>query len=168
MGARGRNMSRKLVVLVIAGLLLAGQAQAQTRGNQLSGINEISLLIEDLDDTAKDCRITQDLVRDAFMYPVSSARFVVKEQADPRMYLNITTLTANQRQLCISNLRMEFGLYEYVTPRASGRRIFALIELWGKGYMRSSTLSDHGRTVREAIERGTKQFITDWNLDNKQ
>src|SRR5262249_50201094 len=90
----GANMNLKLAVgLVIASLLLGDQAQAQTFGNQLRGINQISLRIEPLDEDNKECQVTEALIRDAFMFPASGARFGVQEKfALPPMYFNIMTL----------------------------------------------------------------------------
>jgi len=165
-----RNMSRKLFVLVIGGLLLAGQAQAQTRDNELTGIKDINLLIEGFSDNAKECQMTEELIRDAVMNTTSRARFVMNEKNKPlapTMYFNVTTLLLNQRELCVSNVRMQLWVYQTVPLRASGQSIIAKIELWSAGYMRSSTRSTHGRSVREAVEGGTKEFITQWNTANK-
>jgi hypothetical protein len=91
----GANMNLKLAVfgLAIASVVLGDQAQAQTYRNQLRGINQIGFLIENLDEDQKECQLTEALIRDAFMYPASGARFVVNKTSNPpHMYFGITTL----------------------------------------------------------------------------
>src|SRR4051794_18019838 len=77
----GANMNLKVLVfgIVIASILLAEQAQAQTRGNQLRGINQMRLVVDPPVTYGRECQITETLVRDAFMFPASGARFVVKD-----------------------------------------------------------------------------------------
>jgi hypothetical protein len=160
---------------VLLGLLFSDQAQSQTTSNRLSGVKEISFLIERDDDDANECRITEDLIRDAFMYPLSGGRFAVKERPVldvPYMYISIPTMFFKQRQHCVWHILMQLGVPQGVTLTASGRTVFAKVELWHERFMMSSALKDyagqdHARRVREAIEEMTKKFITDWDLDNK-
>jgi hypothetical protein len=42
-----------------------------------------------------------------------------------------------------------------------------MIDLWRGGSISSSAKGRHGQNVRGEIEKVTKKFITDWNLDNK-
>ena len=162
-------MNLKLAVfgVVIASLLFADQAQAQTLGNKLRGINQISLLIEQLDDATKACQITDALIQSAFMYPASGARFVVVKTSInvPNMYFNIVTVRPNQ--ICVSNIDMLLYVDQEVKLKASNRDIYAVIQLWTGGSIRSSANGQHAQAVRDTIERVTKKFITDWNLDNK-
>ena len=158
--------------LVVAGLLSA-QAQARTNGNQLRGINQISLQFDRFNDDEKDCHITQNLIRDAFMYPASTARFIVKETVGvphglPFMDFNVNTILFKSDQLCFSNIDMRLRVFQDAKLEASGRYIFAFIEVWSVGSMlRVSDNGRHRQLVRDAIEGATKKFITDWNLDNK-
>ena len=156
---------------VLLGLLFNNRAQAQTTSNRLSGVNEISFLIEDHDDNAKECRITEDVIRDAFKYPMNGARFAVKERPVldvPYMYISIPTLFFKQRQHCVSHILMQLGVPQGVILTASGRTVFAKVELWHQRFMASSVLEDHARHIREAIKEMTKKFIADWDLDNKE
>jgi hypothetical protein len=52
-------------------ILLSSQAQAQTVGNNLRGVNQFKLLFQPLDGEAKECQLTEALIHDAFMYPAS-------------------------------------------------------------------------------------------------
>ena len=163
-------MKPKLVVFgfFVACLLLDGQAQAQTYRNQLRGINQIGLLVEPLDDDQKECGLTEALIRDAFMYPASGARFVVKEVVGvPHMYFNITTLFFRQNQVCFSNIDVRLRVFQEMKLEASGRNILATIQLWNDTLVRSSSKGRHAQAIREEIDQKTKKFITDWNLDNK-
>jgi len=161
--------------LFIGGLLLSSQAQAQTDDNRLRGINQFNLMIQALQASGEDwkeCQITVPLIRDAFMFPTSGARFVVNERLDiqdqkfraPFMYIDVGT---RSDQLCVSPIDMRLLVGQEVKLEASGRNILAPILLWTFRAMRSSAKDRHGQVVREAIDLGTKKFITDWNLDNK-
>jgi hypothetical protein len=154
--------------IVIASILLAEQAQPQPQPSRakLRGINQIGLTVEVLSEVAKECRISEALIRDAFMYPASSARFAVKENVLlPYMYFNIITL--KPVQLCASAIDMSFRVSQGVKLEASGQFIFATIELWNDGGLRVSSNHQHGQAVRNEIEEETKKFITAWNLDNR-
>ena len=130
----GTNMKSKLAILGLAmtSLVLVDQAQAQTLDNVLRGINRIGLLIEQLDEDAKECQITETLVRDAFTYPASGGRLVIANDpiSLPFMYMKITTLLHKQSQLCSSNVDMRLQVHQGVKLDASGRNIFGTIELW--------------------------------------
>jgi hypothetical protein len=160
--------------LLTASILLAEQAQAQMSGNQLRGIDQITLVFEQLDEDQKECQITEALIRESFMYPASGARFVVKETMPgvphgfPFIHFNITTLSSRQNQACLSNRDMRLRAIQDVKLVASGRNIFGVIQLWfGGGVLQVSPKGRHGQAIREGIEEKTKKFITDWNLDNK-
>lgn len=162
------NLKRAVFGLLMGSFLFADQAQAQTYRNQLRAINQISYLLEPLDEDQKECQLTEALIRDAFMFPASSARFVVQEQLGlPAFYINVTTLLFKRNDVCFSNIDMRLRVFQEMKLETSGRSIFATILLWNVSSVRSSVKGQHGRSVREAIEEGTKKFITNWNLDNK-
>jgi len=167
-------MNSKLAVfgIVIASLLLGEQAQAQTRGNSLRGINQIDLVIPALNKSSEECQITEALIRDAFMYTASGARFSLIRDSQfqffvPFFYFNTMTLSFKPDQLCVSAIEMRLRVTQQVELKASGQSILARIELWNDGSIRSSAKGQHGDVIRDWIERATKRFITDWNLDNK-
>jgi|SRR5215470_302564 len=113
----GANMKSKLAIfgLAMTSLVLIDQALAQTLDNVLRGINRIGL-IEQLDEDAKECRITETLVRDAFMHPASGGRLVIANDpiSLPFMYMKITTLFHKQSQLCSSNVDMRLQVHQGV------------------------------------------------------
>ena len=51
-------------------------AQVGSEGNSpaLRGLKSIDLLIQGVDDEAQRCGITETLVRDAFLYPISQSK----------------------------------------------------------------------------------------------
>jgi hypothetical protein len=163
------NLRLAVFGLAMTSVLLSEQAIAQTYGNQLRGINQISLLIEPLDEDQKECQLTEALIHDAFMYPASGARFVIVKEAIavPKMYFNITTLFFRQNQVCFSNVDIRLQVHQEARLETSGRSILATILLWNVSSVRSSVRGRHAQPIREAIEEATKKFVTDWNLDNK-
>jgi hypothetical protein len=164
------NSKPAVFALVIASLLLADKAQAQIYPiNDLRGINRIRLLVEKLNESHDECRITEALIRDAFMYPASGARFVVVNDilGVPFMYFNIATMWIKSDQRCFSHVDMRLQVNQNVKLEASGRTIFSTIELWTLQSIWTSGKDRHAQAIRDSIEQMTKKFITDWNLDNK-
>ena len=73
-------LSTVVLVASIASALvmsLSLQAEAQTRQHALRGLAKIEILIEDLDSNSLECGLTKDVIRNAVLYPTSSAKFQV-------------------------------------------------------------------------------------------
>ena len=141
-------------------------AHAQSPG--LSGLKEIHLLIEGLSKDAEACGITQQLIRDAFMYPASGAKFnVVDTTAAPTFYIQISTLRLHPISGCASSINAQVYVTQNVTLDFSNTGVFAEVVLWNGSYLVSGSPADHPTQVKEDVEDLTKEFITKWNLSNK-
>src|ERR1039458_3917383 len=87
----------------------------------LWALKRINLLIENLSNDAQSCGITNALVREAFMYPASSARFSVEQGSSiPTFYILITTVRT-QNGICASSVKVEVYSFEMVKLTFSGR-----------------------------------------------
>src|SRR5437660_4686530 len=131
----------------------------------LRGITRFTLLIEDLSPDAARCQITEQLIRDSFLYPVSSSKIAVTGydafSDDPRMYIAVLT---SENRGCISKIDIQAYQQQSVTIKASNKTAFANVELWKAGGLISGRYDSHARQMREGIEGFAKQFITAWNL----
>lgn len=139
-------------------------ALAQTRGSILLGLSEINLLIEDLSDDARPCGVTRELIEQAFMYPASSAQFRVSKSSRVTFYIRVTTINAGTRG-CLNTVLVQVYSFQSVTLIHSGQTTLATVELWQGGTLLAGP--PDGQQVKQAVENYTKQFITDWNLDNR-
>jgi hypothetical protein len=73
-------MFRHLISIAVC-ILVASAASAQMDKNDtpdhldlLRGLKTINLVIEGADDDAQRCGITESLIRDAFLYPISQSK----------------------------------------------------------------------------------------------
>jgi hypothetical protein len=131
----------------------------------LRGLSEVDLIIEDLSSGAKPCGLTEEAIRAAAMYPLSSTKIAVDHSADLTLYINVGTLHPNVG--CISSIAIQAYAFQKVTLQFSGDEKAVEIILWKSGSLLTSSRNEHARQVSEEIEEKVKKFITDWNLDNK-
>ena len=104
----------RTLLLFVAYLFLAnGFAHAQS----LQGLSKIQLVIEDPDKDkgATACGITNKLIKDAFMYPVSaSALQVTNDPAAPIFYIQPATLKLPVG--CFTSINFQLYENQYVKP----------------------------------------------------
>lgn len=123
---RGTFMRRLLfVILLLTGS--TGLASGADVSIALRGIKQVELVIEDLDQAARSCGVTEDRIHDAFMYPASSARFRVLEKrgtpSDPAFYIAVTTVTSSG--VCASSIEVRLYYDLLVTIPSSGSPVWA-------------------------------------------
>jgi hypothetical protein len=155
------------VFVAVALLLMCNQGHAQTPNQLLRGLSEVKLLIEELSPGAKPCGLKEEAIRAAALYPLSSTKIVLKPGAYVTLYIYIITIHQNTNRRCLSNVRVEVWTSQKVTLQFSGDTKFAIVDLWHSDYVVSSYWSDHEKQLSDIIEKEVKNFITDWNLDNK-
>jgi hypothetical protein len=102
------------------------------------------------------------------MYPASSANFKIIEQPEawvPTFYINIATVLDDLG--CYSSVDTRLYLHQPVTIIPNNRPVFADVLLWEGSGVYTSSRSNHSQFIQDVIEKFTKQFITQWNLNNK-
>lgn len=161
----------RVIVALTCLLLLSLRGEAQTiEQHILRGLTKVHVLIEYLDDDAIKCALTRDLMRNAVLYPVSSAKIQVitpPANASTVLYVDTDSLFLKPSQSCVTSVQMKVISFQSVTLDFSPRKLVYEISLWEKRTLRFSSQSEHARHVAEGIEGLAKQFIADWNLDNK-
>jgi hypothetical protein len=163
-------MRRLVLFVATAATLMCNQGHARTKHNLLRGASKIALSIEKQSPEAKECGLTEEAIRAAVMYPLSSSKveLVPANDADAVvLYVNIASLYLKEDQTCFSSLSIQVYTYQKVTLEFSGDEKYAWIELWTSGGVASSYPSRHAQRMTSFIEDKVKKFITDWNLDNK-
>ena len=101
------------------------------------------------------------------MYPLSSSKIRVVPSSDALFYVDVQILYRKENGICFSVVQLRALVFQAVTLKFSGDTKLAPVELWSKGSMASSSPSSHAALITSEIEKSTKKFITDWNLDNK-
>jgi hypothetical protein len=159
-------------------LLCVGVAFTSTRANAqmsressqkaLVGLNSITLFVERLDDTDGACGITEESVRDAFLYPVSSSRLHFSEGlSGPTFYVQILTILQRQPRQCISSVMVKVFDFQSVPLDFSQRPAPEVaVVLWNDEMLRVSDLASHGGRIRTAVRESAEKFLTIWNLAN--
>ena len=150
-------------------VVLIANAHADER---LTGIKQMALRIERLDDDASKCGITEALLKQSVTHPLSSSRIEIVPPASdgvsvsPYLYVNTNTVVVNN-SYCVTGLMMEVVVGQPVHLRASGREVLVRIILWSSGSMIQGAIKGHSRRIDSDVESRTKRFITQWNLANK-
>jgi hypothetical protein len=157
----------RLLMIFTALTFVSDTSGAQTQIHLLRGLLKVSLIVESLGTNEKGCGLTEQAIRTAAMYQLSSAAVEVDHLADVVFYVNVTSLYLQADQICFSSIHVRANTYQTVTLEFSRDDKWAEIALWSSGYVASSTRSDHARYVSDVIEDKVKKFVTDWNLDNK-
>src|SRR5437764_1020334 len=75
---------------------------AQTLDNALRDITQWKLLIEDLDKNSQNCGITTEKIRNAVLYPVSSAQFKITDAGNSRIYVKALSLFLAPINVCVT------------------------------------------------------------------
>jgi hypothetical protein len=148
-------------------------AQATFRDTQrsiLRGIKSISLRVS-LDGDAQRCGITESLIHDAFMFPASSSKIRVSNDAWPKFVVYVATLNPRQPAGgCSSHVTVEVVNYQDVKLDYAGEDkppVRVKVTLWEHSWSDLSGIETHGQIVRTSVEDATKKFLAEWNFANE-
>ena len=92
-------MYRLILLVTAAAVLISSQGYAQTRNHLLRGLSEVDLLIEELSRGAKPCGLTEEAIRAAAMYPLSSTKIELVQLTEVTLYINIITIHRDRSSL---------------------------------------------------------------------
>jgi hypothetical protein len=170
-----KTVGTRCVFLVALSVFVTNFAQAQMSPENtqkaIKGLSELELFIEDLDSASQKCGITESLIRDAFMFPVSSSRLNIVSKASytrPAFYIRVTTLDPRNSSQCITMLEASVINYQLVKlDYKDDEPSRVILRLWEDAQVTNTTRSDHPRLIQRAVEAATKRFVTIWNIANK-
>jgi hypothetical protein len=177
LGAYACNpMSRYLRTIGIAGILflLPKCGMAQTPEHSLRNLKGVFVLIEALSRNTVQCNVDETTIHNAINYPFSSAPFSVHTKFGPDtlgdidFYVNLSSIYFSNADVCVSNIYVEASVSQTITLESTGTTLpAAIIKLWDGGSIISSSRQDHRERLSAEVEDLAKQFVTTWNLDNK-
>jgi len=82
-------------------------------------------------------------------------------------YVKVLSLYSASTNSCVSTIDAEAEVYQKVSLGANGKTISAEIKLWSSGGIIGSNRERHRQLLSQETEDLAKQFVTVWNLDNK-
>jgi hypothetical protein len=160
---------RLILGFIVAVLLLnASSAMAEYDKKQLSGATTYTLFPGSQD--KKRCPFSEDDIKRAFNYPISSSKLKESEYGD--LYVNISiqtmeVLMGGEIVGCVAYIDFEAIASLITNIVYNNKRAFFKSELYSDKTMLISGKSGMNKMISESIEEFTKEFITQYNLDNK-
>jgi hypothetical protein len=166
----GLGVIRYIYVIAICLLSFETSSFAQTSKNPgLRGLSALGLVVEGLDDDSGKCGITEDVIRDAFLYIATSAKFrVTTERYAPQFIVHVTTLIQRNPRQCVTNLAIEVAKAQTVTLEFGDKLSTSVwVQLWRDDWIAVSVAERHRQQVQNGVEGATKKFIAAWTMENK-
>ena len=167
MEAAGGLTMRILWLVVCSFLLSTGLVHAQLGPESLKGLIKIKLLVEPLDDTARACGVTEELITAAFMDPArSSALRVTNDAVDPFFYVQVNAIDL-KNGMCVSDVTLQLLHRQLIRPDFSADPRYVTTIYWSESTLAASAQYQHAEMVKNTIESHTTKFIAKWNSDNR-
>jgi hypothetical protein len=151
-----------------AGPAAASQPFNQRPDAELSGLNALGIVVEDLSAQATACGLNKDTIETALSERLSKAGLKVQRNADEDTYLYVHIITTGPSNgLCVS--RYDAFLYTHTTATLSyqTKPVLVQVELMHKGSMTGSALTSHPAGVLRALQEYVDQFTTRISNANK-
>jgi hypothetical protein len=164
-------LTRWLLPFVIGGAALSViplVVRAQTDGKVLRGITKVRVIIEDLSDDATKCGFDKDSILRAALFPLSSSHLqVVSGRGTDAfvLYLNVNALAMPEVKGCAYNALMELSQPQFIKTTFGEK--FLNVMYWNNGRIGAGPRGEVGRELAVSLDALTKQFLIDWNLDQK-
>lgn len=126
----------------------------------LKGVREVDILIEELDEDAAECNITEDLLDASVRIALSNSRIRIVKQGSPLdSYIYVVPTVLDDENFCVVNIEVSFKKYI-----SSERDIGAF---WTKSQLMSLRKINVSTRVAANVELMTKQFISAWLKANQ-
>jgi hypothetical protein len=156
------------IVMALVAVLSAANVHAAEVDRPLQGMSTFGLVVEGLTPGSAACGLTENLIRDSFLYPVSFSRVRIdlNDSAGlPFIYMNVGTINTDNG--CVSIVIASVFYFQSTTLSISNKSINAEIRLWNRGGLEIGPTYSHAQQVRVRLEDYSKAFVTEWNLANK-
>jgi hypothetical protein len=162
------GLSMRILLLAACSFLLSATlGHAQPESDSLQGIVKIKLLVEQPDDTARACGVTEELITAAFMNPASSSALRVTNDAlDPFFYVQVNAIDL-KNGACVSDVTLQLLHRQFIRPDFSTDPRYVTTVYWSESTLTASPQHQHADVIKSAIESNTTKFIVKWNSDNK-
>jgi hypothetical protein len=135
----------------------------------LRGLKSIDLFIQGIDDKAQHCGLTEDLVREAFAYPINQSKLqFLHYGGGPTFFIRVIVSIQRQPNQCISSLELAVMNYQRVElDYANEQPKWAWVRLWDDAWLFVAGTEPLAEQVRKAIQSSAQDFLTAWTFANK-
>lgn len=157
------SVNNRIVILLTVILMVFSRPMTAA---SLSGIRTTAIIVNQLDDKASKCGITEDALDAALRLPVSAAGILIRPRGwDHLLSVTVTALPTTTSG-CAAYVEVEGG-------RELGRldefgKIAETIygAVWDKGTILTGPTYEFGKRVADAAEQFAKQWVAQWLKDN--
>lgn len=140
--------------------LLASGAQAE-QGDALKGLKDIHLVIEELEEDAGKCGLTESEIRKRISEPILS-QTKLGLVPDSRAYLMVTVTTLLDNDLCASNISLAAYTWLIAKPSHAAAELPVQVVLWEGSNVATDKMDAKGKDTLETVESIAKAFSELW------
>ena len=144
-------MKIKKLIFIVFALFASFVASADV----LRGVNELKIVINDLNEAALRCTLTNDLIDASIRLPLSNSKIkILKENDSSESILYAYVLSFDSGTMC--QVYVELSFLKYI-PTEKSYGVF-----WRKNLILSFRKANVAKSVAEDFESLTKQFVSAW------
>ena len=149
---------KKLLAIVVLGLLWFNYSNANP---SLKGIDNISIIVENLSSSAKKCGLTRNQVITSAKYILQNSKIDVVPTSKPSFTLYINpNVSYHSSGYCYSNVRIQVYDSIFYKGRSADAVYFASMMMSG------GSGSTYGTNIISVIERMLKELVVKWSEAN--
>jgi hypothetical protein len=157
---KGTLLMKQWIVAVLFSMVSASAWAQQDQA--LRGIASVNLVIEELDEDAKTCGVTESVLDTSVRFVLSQSRIKINSSASSYIYINVNVMSLTSSDSCVYNYSVSFNS----SVKVVANNVFAIAETWSKGGISVYRRSETPRRVAENIERVTKSLVVEWSKAN--
>ena len=153
------NMKSALILVLLVATLGTPLAHAQNR--PLTGIESLSILVEDLDEDNVVCGLADDVIHPAVADAFREGGVAVRDVSDPIVaYVRIATTVRENSEQCASDYEISLMARIEVAPSFAAESISGLLSLRTEAGSVSSARSDHSLHVASGLSVLARDLAT--------
>jgi len=156
---------KKLLGILVLGLLLSSNAYASSINNNFERIKEFNLTV--IHDGKCQGESYQNELNTTAKYIIGNSKIKLSEKASEYLSIYVLTVSAQGGRICASSLEIEsysFGMNE----NSMGKLEYGKVTSYRTtGVMYHNQKNDHKRQVLDELDTGLKEFVVKWMEDQK-
>jgi hypothetical protein len=134
----------------------------------LGGLDEVQIGVAELDDDAKTCGLTEELIKRTTALTLKEntpIKIIEGKSADKAdIYVRISTTYIPKIDLCLSGI--ELAVRKLVTLKDNEKTIAGLVTIWDVSNVSSGIRDGYPGWLQKNLSEGLKQLASDWFLQN--
>jgi hypothetical protein len=150
-------MVRALILCLAVGAL----SPAAIAAGALSGVKEVAVVVEALDDDAERCGITEAILTRALSDPIATSKLKIVPRSGVSLSAQVTVLQLDENA-CAASYDVKAYSYQSVSLAATRRETMANVVLWQKSGIHSDSRARFAGAISDVIEELSKAFVVAW------